>query len=60
MHWQTTLVTRHLNTVMPALRFGVFPLVSSGVIALPERTLGFSQGVLVRDPDGHVVQLITP
>jgi hypothetical protein len=33
-------------------------LVSAGVVTLPEPALGFTQGLLVRDPDGHVMQLI--
>jgi len=36
----------------------LFPLVSSGVVSLPDTTLGFRKGMLVRDPDGHVMQLV--
>jgi hypothetical protein len=32
--------------------------VSPDVIAVPERALGYAGGTLVRDPDGHVIQLI--
>jgi hypothetical protein len=35
-----------------------FPLVSAGVVTLPESALGFTHGMLVRDPDGHAMQLI--
>jgi hypothetical protein len=31
-------------------------LVSPGVVALPEHPWGFTRGLLVQDPDGHVVQ----
>jgi len=33
-------------------------LVSPGVVALSDKSLGFSKGVLARDPDGHVMALI--
>ena len=29
-----------------------------GLAELPDTTLGFVHGVLVRDPDGHVIELI--
>jgi hypothetical protein len=32
--------------------------ISSGVVTIPEQKLGFKQGFLARDPDGHAVQLI--
>jgi hypothetical protein len=32
--------------------------VSPGPVELPDTTLGFRRGLLVRDPDGHVVQLV--
>ena len=60
MHWQTTLVTRRIGPLAAQVRAGRFPLVSSGVVSLPEATLGFATGVLVRDPDGHVMQLVAP
>jgi hypothetical protein len=35
-----------------------FSWISPQVIALPENQLGSAKGVLVRDPDGHVMQLV--
>lgn len=58
MHWQTTLMTSNVATVVQHLQTGAFALVSPGVIALPEATLGFRKAILVRDPDGHVMQLM--
>jgi catechol 2,3-dioxygenase-like lactoylglutathione lyase family enzyme len=58
MHWQTTLVTRGVAEVAYRLRAGKFALVSPGVVALVEGQLGFTAGLLVRDPDGHAVQVI--
>jgi catechol 2,3-dioxygenase-like lactoylglutathione lyase family enzyme len=58
MHWQTTLVTRGIAGVAHRLRAGKFALMSPGVVALGEGRLGFTAGLLVRDPDGHAVQVI--
>jgi catechol 2,3-dioxygenase-like lactoylglutathione lyase family enzyme len=58
MHWQTTLVTREIARVAPRLLAGKFSLVSPSVVALTEGELGFTAGLLVRDPDGHAMQVI--
>lgn len=58
VHWQTTLVTRDARTAVQSLLAGRFAFVSSGVVLIPEAKLGFSKGFLVRDPDGHVMQLV--
>jgi hypothetical protein len=34
------------------------PTLSDGIVILPDTVLGFTRGMLVRDPDGHVVQLV--
>ena len=57
VHWQTTIVTRNLASVEPELDSAGVARVSRGV-AEGARNLGFTRGVLVRDPDGHVLQLI--
>ena len=41
-----------------AVRRGRFRLVSPAPVELPDTALGFRRGVLVRDPDGHAVQLV--
>ena len=60
VHWQTTLIARDLEATAHRVRAGRFPLVSPGIVALADGQLGFTTGVLVRDPDGHALQLITP
>jgi len=57
-HWQTRLVTRDAGTVAQDLRAGKASFVSPGVISVTEAALGFTKGLLVRDPDGHVLQVI--
>jgi hypothetical protein len=34
--------------------------VSPLVVILPDKALGFTKGFQVRDPDGHVIQIISP
>jgi hypothetical protein len=51
-------VLPNIGAAAQTARTGIFPLVSAGLVTLPEPTLGFTQGMLVRDPDGHVMQLI--
>jgi catechol 2,3-dioxygenase-like lactoylglutathione lyase family enzyme len=58
MHWQTTLVTRGIAGTAHRLLAGKFTLVSPDVVALVEGQLGFSAGLLVRDPDGHAMQVV--
>jgi len=57
-HWQTTLVVRSIETGFQQARAGEYRFVSSGTVTVPERQLGFHKGLLVRDPDGHVMQLV--
>ena len=58
LHWQTKLVTRDATAVEQSVLANKYALVSSGVIVLPEGAMNFKKSFLVRDPDGHVMQLI--
>jgi hypothetical protein len=58
MHWQTTVVTHNIRSAMRVTQAARAPWVSSGTVTLPENSLGFTTGLLVRDPDGHVLQLV--
>jgi len=57
-HWQTKLETRGAEARARSLLAGRITFVSSGVVSVPQGTLGFRKGFLVRDPDGHVMELI--
>jgi catechol 2,3-dioxygenase-like lactoylglutathione lyase family enzyme len=57
-HWQTRLMLRAGAEALPALRGRA--LVSPGIVETPKAELGFRSGVAVGDPDGHVMQLVTP
>jgi catechol 2,3-dioxygenase-like lactoylglutathione lyase family enzyme len=58
IHWQTSLRTNDSNSLMKALLAGKFNFISSGLISLPDASLGFKQGFIVRDPDGHAMKII--
>ncbi len=58
-HWQTTVVVSDADAAAVGLR-RVGQLVSSNVVTMPDGALGYRVGVLIRDPDGHVIRLVSP
>ena len=58
VHWQTTILVPNAAAAADVVRRGQFRLVSPGAVTLPDTSLGFRRGLRVRDPDGHVVQLV--
>jgi len=58
-HWQITMQTAAglAGLLRPSPRFA---LVSPDITAVERAPLGFSRGLLVRDPDGHAVRLVEP
>lgn len=59
-HWQTQLITNSVEAASQQVRIERRSFVSSGVVSFAKSTVGFAKGVLVRDPDGHVMQFIEP
>jgi catechol 2,3-dioxygenase-like lactoylglutathione lyase family enzyme len=57
-HWQTTLVVQDADKLAENLVSGDFRLVSPGAVQVNDTRLGFAKGLLVRDPDGHVMLLV--
>jgi catechol 2,3-dioxygenase-like lactoylglutathione lyase family enzyme len=57
-HWQTKLVVRNMNDAWTTLTQQNINFVSSGPVAIPDTQMGFTNGLLVRDPDGHGLLLI--
>jgi hypothetical protein len=57
-YWQTTLVVNTADTFAKRLLTDSTRFVSPGVVTLTEKSLGFSKGLLARDPDGHVMALL--
>jgi catechol 2,3-dioxygenase-like lactoylglutathione lyase family enzyme len=60
LHWQITLVARDVEGLTRELLQDSVPFLSPGVVTLPEGTLGFGAGALLRDPDGHPLRLVQP
>ncbi|MCI0442716.1 VOC family protein, partial [bacterium] len=58
-NWQTQLIADDTEPLADQLRKNKNQFVSSGIIEVPEKQLGFSRAVIVRDPDGHAMQIIT-
>jgi catechol 2,3-dioxygenase-like lactoylglutathione lyase family enzyme len=57
-HWQTTLVVGSVETAAQELALDKSRIISRSIVALKEHSLGFAKGMLVRDPDGHVMALV--
>ncbi|MEO8605541.1 MAG: VOC family protein [bacterium] len=49
---------RHAPLISPGMRARRAPLISPGLIRLPSDGLGFDDAFLVRDPDGHAMELV--
>jgi hypothetical protein len=60
VHWQTTLASDDAEAVARTVRGSPCALLSSSVAVPPERGLGFTKGVLIRDPDGHALKVVQP
>jgi hypothetical protein len=58
VHWQTSMIVEDAETVAQHLENRGYSLVSSGVVTFSDRKLGFRQGFLIRDPDGHVLRIV--
>jgi catechol 2,3-dioxygenase-like lactoylglutathione lyase family enzyme len=58
VHWQTTVWVSSAGAAAADVRRGRFRIISPKPMELPDTALGFQRGVLVRDPDGHAVQLV--
>ena len=57
-HWQTTLIVNAADLFAKRLLDENTRFVSPGVVTISEKNLGFSKGLLARDPDGHVMALV--
>jgi len=57
VHRQTVLVTRDAEAAARQLQTSRVTFVSSGVVANQTGKLGFSRAFVVRDPDGHAIEI---
>jgi len=60
IHWQTALIFNNTAGLAQRIRAADnYEFVSSAAaVAIPETKFGFKKGFLVRDPDGHVMQIV--
>src|SRR5262249_20506590 len=56
-HWQTRFAARDAAAAEKALFAARTRFVSTGLRTLPDASLGFTRALLVRDPDGHALEL---
>ena len=59
-HWQTTLVSQDAEAVARGIRGSPCAMLSPGVVAPADKALGFTKGLLIRDPDGHALAVVQP
>jgi len=58
VHHQTRLLAPDIQALARQLAGAQVPFVSSGIVSIPKAELGFHAGMLVRDPDGHPMELV--
>lgn len=58
VHRQTELEADSVEAAIGPLRNAAIPFVSSAPANFPDSKLGFSSGVVVRDPDGHALAIV--
>jgi catechol 2,3-dioxygenase-like lactoylglutathione lyase family enzyme len=56
-HWQTGMRVDRAHAVAEKLKAPGVRFVSPAIATIPDRALGITKAFLVRDPDGHGVQL---
>jgi catechol 2,3-dioxygenase-like lactoylglutathione lyase family enzyme len=57
-HWQTRLLVARADGAAQSLLSRRYLFVSAGVVDVDRQQFGFARGFLMRDPDGHVMQLV--
>lgn len=60
LHHQTRLITADVRDLAGRLSSRRFVLISPGIVMIPRAELGFHVALLVRDPDGHPMELVEP
>ena len=57
-HYQTVIMVSNLASLADRLRSAPCQFISPGIVKMSNRELGFSQGLSIRDLDGHVLHLV--
>lgn len=58
VHHQTRFLTDDIDAALTVLQEKHYQLISPGIITLPGAEIGFHWAVIVRDPDGHAIELV--
>jgi catechol 2,3-dioxygenase-like lactoylglutathione lyase family enzyme len=58
IHWQTRFLGISADQAAGSLRKSRRAFLSTGVVDLPDGRAGFRKAVIVRDPDGHAVEIV--
>ena len=58
IHWQTRFSGMSVDEAARSLRNARSAFISTGVVELPDKKAGFRKSIIVRDPDGHAVQIV--
>jgi len=58
LHWHTRFLGISVDEAMQTLRNCRSAFVSTGVVELPDGKAGFRKAVMLRDPDGHAIQIV--
>jgi catechol 2,3-dioxygenase-like lactoylglutathione lyase family enzyme len=59
-HWQTRLLVKDADAATRALRADGFAFISPHSVDVVPDALGFDEALLVRDPDGHAMEIVQP
>lgn len=58
VHHETSLVTENIELTSRTLRQAHARFISSAIVLFPKAEAGFHSALLVRDPDGHPMELV--
>jgi catechol 2,3-dioxygenase-like lactoylglutathione lyase family enzyme len=56
--WQTKLFTNDISTVQEKTSASGGSWVSPGVVEIKDNAFDFEKGILIRDPDGHALEVV--
>ena len=56
--WQTTLKAKNFNNIERKFKDNAILFISPGIIRLQSNKLGFTEGLIVKDPDGHIIRIV--
>jgi hypothetical protein len=60
IHWEITLMTANARGASKELRRDNARFISPDLTTFKETELGFREGFVVRDPDGHALRFVAP